>query len=190
MAVVRRMVADLNLPVSIEVLPTVRDADGLALSSRNVFLTDAERAVALALPRALEAGATAHAGGGIRWRRRDRSSTPSAGCRSTTWRSPTSGRRRWWRRCASGATRLDRQRGARRFLNPDQGLATWRAYRLISGRNPVWREAQTPNQRTPVAKAPVAREFGQSMADTPVGGTPPWRRLGYGTVLARIAASR
>jgi pantoate--beta-alanine ligase len=62
-AVVRRMVADLHLPVSIEVLPTVRDPDGLALSSRNVFLTDAERAVALALPRALEAGAKAHAAG-------------------------------------------------------------------------------------------------------------------------------
>jgi len=63
-AVVRRMVADLDLPVSIEVLPTVRDPDGLALSSRNVFLTDAEREVALALPRALEAGASAHAADG------------------------------------------------------------------------------------------------------------------------------
>ena len=63
-AVVRRTVADLDLPVSIEVLPTVRDPDGLALSSRNVFLTDAERTVALTLPRALEAGAAAHAAGG------------------------------------------------------------------------------------------------------------------------------
>jgi pantoate--beta-alanine ligase len=59
-AVVRRMVADLNLPIEIRVLPTVRDADGLALSSRNGFLTDAERAVALAVPRSLEAGAAAH----------------------------------------------------------------------------------------------------------------------------------
>ena len=58
-AVVRQVVADLNLPLKVEVLPTVRDSDGLALSSRNVFLTDAERAVALALPRALKAGATA-----------------------------------------------------------------------------------------------------------------------------------
>ena len=58
-AVVRRMVADLNLPVSIEVLPTVRDPDGLALSSRNVFLSAPEREAALALPRALEAGAAA-----------------------------------------------------------------------------------------------------------------------------------
>ena len=63
-AVVRRMVADLDLPVSIEVLPTVRDPDGLALSSRNIFLSDAERAVALALPRALQAGTATHAGGG------------------------------------------------------------------------------------------------------------------------------
>ncbi len=62
-AVVRRVVADLNVPVSIEVLPTVRDPDGLALSSRNVFLSAAEREVALALPRALEAAAAAHAGG-------------------------------------------------------------------------------------------------------------------------------
>ena len=62
-AVVRQMVADLNLPVSIEALPTVRDRDGLALSSRNRFLSAAEREVALALPRALEAGAGAHAAG-------------------------------------------------------------------------------------------------------------------------------
>jgi pantoate--beta-alanine ligase len=63
-AVVRRMVSDLNLPLAIDVVPTVRDADGLALSSRNVFLSPAERASALALPRALEAGVAAHATGG------------------------------------------------------------------------------------------------------------------------------
>jgi pantoate--beta-alanine ligase len=62
-AVVRRMVADLNLPVGIQVLPTVRDPDGLALSSRNVFLSSAEREAALALPRALEAGAAARVAG-------------------------------------------------------------------------------------------------------------------------------
>lgn len=62
-AVVRRVVADLNLPVQIVALPTVRDRDGLALSSRNVFLSPQERAVALALPRALEAGASAHRSG-------------------------------------------------------------------------------------------------------------------------------
>ena len=62
-AVIRRVVADLNLPLEIAVLPTVRDADGLALSSRNVFLSPAERASAVVLPRALEAGAVAHRSG-------------------------------------------------------------------------------------------------------------------------------
>jgi pantoate--beta-alanine ligase len=54
-AVLRRVVADLNMPVRIRVLPTVRDADGLALSSRNVRLSADERDRALALPRALHA---------------------------------------------------------------------------------------------------------------------------------------
>jgi pantoate--beta-alanine ligase len=52
-AVVKRIVADLNLDVEIRVLPTVRDEDGLALSSRNAYLSPDEREAALALPRAL-----------------------------------------------------------------------------------------------------------------------------------------
>ena len=52
-AVVKRMVADLDLELEVRVLPTVRDADGLALSSRNAYLTPEERERALALPRAL-----------------------------------------------------------------------------------------------------------------------------------------
>jgi pantoate--beta-alanine ligase len=52
-AVIRTMVRDLNVPVAIRVLPTVRDEDGLALSSRNVYLSPVERERALALPRAL-----------------------------------------------------------------------------------------------------------------------------------------
>jgi pantoate--beta-alanine ligase len=63
-AVVRRLVADLDLPLEIVAVPTVRDPDGLALSSRNRFLSPAERATALALPRALEAGVVAQASGG------------------------------------------------------------------------------------------------------------------------------
>ncbi len=53
--VIRRLVADLNLPVQIEALPTVREPDGLAMSSRNALLDPHERSRALALPAALEA---------------------------------------------------------------------------------------------------------------------------------------
>jgi pantoate--beta-alanine ligase len=63
LALVRRMVTDLNLDVVIEPVPTVRDADGLATSSRNRYLSAADRAVALALPRALLAGQAAADGG-------------------------------------------------------------------------------------------------------------------------------
>jgi pantoate--beta-alanine ligase len=52
-AVIRRLVRDLSVPVEIRVVPTVRDEDGLALSSRNVRLSPEERERALALPRAL-----------------------------------------------------------------------------------------------------------------------------------------
>ncbi len=52
-AVVKQLVRDLNLDVEIRVVDTVRDDDGLALSSRNALLSPAERAQALAIPRAL-----------------------------------------------------------------------------------------------------------------------------------------
>lgn len=62
-ALVRRMVADLDLPVEIVGAPILRDPDGLASSSRNVYLSDAERRSALALSRALRAGRDAAAEG-------------------------------------------------------------------------------------------------------------------------------
>jgi pantoate--beta-alanine ligase len=63
-AVVRRLVRDLNLGVQIRVLPTVRDEDGLALSSRNARLSTEDRATALLLPRALAHGAETYTRGG------------------------------------------------------------------------------------------------------------------------------
>jgi pantoate--beta-alanine ligase len=63
LALVRRMTGDLCLPVEIAGVPTVRDPDGLAVSSRNAYLSRAERATALALPRALNAGCQAAGSG-------------------------------------------------------------------------------------------------------------------------------
>ena len=64
LAVVRRMTVDLDLSVEVVGLPTQRDADGLALSSRNIYLTEEERLVARMLPRALGEAATAISSGG------------------------------------------------------------------------------------------------------------------------------
>jgi pantoate--beta-alanine ligase len=58
-AVLRRMVADLDLPVALEIVPTVREPDGLALSSRNVRLDAGERERAVALSRGLRAAEAA-----------------------------------------------------------------------------------------------------------------------------------
>jgi pantoate--beta-alanine ligase len=64
LAVVRRMTSDLNMPVDVVGQPTQRDADGLALSSRNIYLTSEERLAARMLPRALGEAATAIGSGG------------------------------------------------------------------------------------------------------------------------------
>ena len=63
-AVIRRMVRDLNFPVEVVVAPIMREPDGLAMSSRNVYLSDDERRRALGLSRALQAAAACVADGG------------------------------------------------------------------------------------------------------------------------------
>jgi pantoate--beta-alanine ligase len=63
--VIRKLVRDLDIPVRIEVCPTVRDGDGLALSSRNAYLSAEERERALALSRALKAAQAAVDGGTV-----------------------------------------------------------------------------------------------------------------------------
>jgi pantoate--beta-alanine ligase len=63
LAVVRRMADDLSFPVEVVGCPVVREPDGLALSSRNVYLTPTERAAAPALQAALQAGARCIAAG-------------------------------------------------------------------------------------------------------------------------------
>ena len=57
LAVIRRVVRDLDVPVAVVEAPTARDPDGLAMSSRNRYLSAAERAAALAIPAALKAAA-------------------------------------------------------------------------------------------------------------------------------------
>ncbi len=63
LAVIRRMVADLNLPVRVQACPTVREPDGLAMSSRNAHLAGEQRTRALALSQSLQAAARAAAAG-------------------------------------------------------------------------------------------------------------------------------
>jgi pantoate--beta-alanine ligase len=66
LCIIRRLVSDLDIPVVVEGCPTVREPDGLALSSRNVYLNEEERAVAPVLHQALQAGAAAATPDGCR----------------------------------------------------------------------------------------------------------------------------
>ncbi len=63
--VVRRMVRDLNIPVAIVAAPTIREADGLAMSSRNRYLSPAQRKIASALPQVMHDTVTALRGGAV-----------------------------------------------------------------------------------------------------------------------------
>lgn len=83
LALIRRMVRDLDFPVEIEGVPTVREDGGLALSSRNRYLTEAERTTALALSRALSTARDRLAAEAVlRDRARAASSAPTAAARA------------------------------------------------------------------------------------------------------------
>ncbi len=115
--VIRRLVADLNLPVQIEALPTVREDDGLALSSRNALLDPAARARALALHAALRAAGELAARG-------ERSPPPRCSRPPTPrWRRPSCGRLR----------RARRPRHAGAALAGSTGRRCWRSPRRSAG---------------------------------------------------------
>ncbi len=92
LAVVRRLADDLSLPVEVVGCPISREPDGLARSSRNVYLTEAERAAAPVLHRALQAGRDAVLAGERDARAPSRLSCPRSSPPSR-WPSPTT--RRW-----------------------------------------------------------------------------------------------
>ena len=107
LVLVRRMSADFGLGIEIEAVPTVRAADGLALSSRNKYLSPEERAVAPVLHRALAAGAAAAAGGPARSSPPRRRCSPHPCLTTLAGRCPPGRHPAWttWRWSTSEATR-------------------------------------------------------------------------------------
>ena len=103
LALVRAMVADFALGVEVEAVPTVRAADGLALSSRNKYLSADERAVAPVLHRALAAGAAAAPAGpaAVLAAAREALDERRAARPRPTWR-PGLTTSPWWTRAATG----------------------------------------------------------------------------------------
>lgn len=151
LALIRRMVTDLNFPVEVVGVPTVREPDGLALSSRNRYLSARERGTALALSRALFAG-------------RDRLAAQSALRARAEAQAPppgTSGPPAWPGSARSGPppTRTPSRRRApacRRPYGPPRGTS-WRR-RAVTIRRSSWTTWRWWTPRTsprPATASPV-----------------------------------
>ena len=123
LGVIRRMVADLDMDIEIVGVPTQRDDDGLALSSRNIYLDQEQRAKAVALPRALGVAARGHR---TRWRCR----RGADGCARGADRGGVRGGLRCARRCRdAGGEPPGRPPAAAAGGGADGGDAADRQYR-------------------------------------------------------------